>query len=369
MGEPSFLRPQRQRQLGDMQMSDLHTDYSAFEGEWFDCFHTKLMTFNGVPAAKHTINSVECDGGLFGTVTPVSDTSSQTLQMDLLRLNHCFFHGMGPGLEKECPNDRIDSDSRGDGNVKVIQQMQGIGSFAGKGDQIKFFTDRTWVHGGDGLQHEGDDYSDYYSDGDRAKLENKDTMVCTVYGPGDGIVCDWEINEVRVHHIHKEGCMTTKSNGKEKAQMKWSKKKCEKKGGEWSGKAKTETIENGFSYDSFGSYFLVQDRTKCVAASTNEYCPNANDRPDLEDKCTEGEPCTTGPTPTPIPVPVPGCYRGGRCGEDVHGCCDCLLNTAEKCEASGYGTGFNGTHFDEDGEKWTTTPIFSQKCGNICKHN
>merc|ERR1712238_328253 len=225
----------------------------------------------------------------------------------------------------------IDSDSRGDGNVKVIQQMQGIGSFAGKGDQIKFFTDRTWVHGGDGLQHEGDDYSDYYSDGDCAKLENKDTMVCTKYGPGDGIVCDWEINEVRVHHIHKEGCMTTKSNGKEKAQMKWSKKKCEKKGGEWS--------------------------------------PNANDRPDLEDKCTEGEPCTTGPTPTPIPVPVPGCYRGGRCGEDVHGCCDCLLNPAEKCEASGYGTGFNGTHFDEEGEKWTTVPIFSQKCGNICKHN
>jgi len=361
--EPSFLRPQRQRQLGGSDLfSDLQTDYSAFEGPWFDCYHTKLMTFNGIPAEKHTIVTAECDGGLFGTVTRVSETSSQTLQMDLIRLNHCFMHGMGDNWDTPCPDDRIDSDGRGDGNVQVIQQMQGIGTFAGKGDHMTFFTDRTWVHGGPGgTQHEGEEYSDYYSDGERAKLENKDTMACTVFGPEGGIVCDWEINEVRYQNKQHPGCLMMKK-GKEKAMMKWSKTKCDKKGGEWSTKAKVEKIENGFSYDSFGSYYLVHDRTKCLAASTpGEYCPDANDRDDPADNPNEeGTTTPTDPDAPKQPVTfIPGCYGGPACSANGpgHGCCDCTVLTAEAClEGDPPGIAFMGTP-DDDRDRG---------CGNIC---
>jgi len=97
--EPRFLRSQRRDLGGDMEMSDLHTDYSIFEGDWYDCLHTKLMTFNGNPADKHTVSLKECDGGLFGSVTRVQDTTkglnAQTLQMEVIILNHCFMHGLG----------------------------------------------------------------------------------------------------------------------------------------------------------------------------------------------------------------------------------------------------------------------------------
>jgi len=181
----------------------------------YDCLHTKLMTMNGEPAAKHMINSVECDGGNFGYVTSLSQDgmATQTLQMEILLLNHCFFHGMGAadkGFSKPCPNDRIDSDSRGDGNVKVIYSMTGIGSFAGTGKSIEFVSDHTLVHD----DQDGD--TDYHGDGEmysidvtRATMENPNTMTCTV--KGDGIVCDWRINEVGQATKAHAGCVVNLS--------------------------------------------------------------------------------------------------------------------------------------------------------------
>jgi len=348
--EPRFLRSQRRDLGGDMEMSDLHTDYSTFEGDWYDCLHTKLMTFNGNPADKHTVSLKECDGGLFGSVTRVQDTTkglnAQTLQMEVIILNHCFMHGLGSPFKKPCPDDRLDNDTRGDGNVMVKYSMKGIGSFAGNGDKIKFFTDHTMVHDGDG---------GFTMDPDRSKMENKDTMTCMKYGPEGGIVCDWEINEIRYSSKVVEGCVKTKENSEHggKCKKKWNKTKCAKKDGyAWSDQCALEKHqkENAFVYDSFGSYYLVQDRKQCLQQSTGDYCPDV-ERPDPSNNPNEGD-----PTVPPTPTPRSGCYRGGRCGEGTHGCCDCALNEKE-CKASGV---------DDDGTVWITQPIWSNGCGAIC---
>lgn len=57
----------------------LHTDFSVFEGTWYDCLHTTLMTFNGDPADKHNVEQVGCEGGELGTVTKVGN-NDQTMQ-------------------------------------------------------------------------------------------------------------------------------------------------------------------------------------------------------------------------------------------------------------------------------------------------
>ena len=54
-------------------------DFSYFEGDWYNCLHTTLMTFNGEPAEKHIVEQVGCDFGNLGTVTKVGN-NDQTLQ-------------------------------------------------------------------------------------------------------------------------------------------------------------------------------------------------------------------------------------------------------------------------------------------------
>lgn len=49
-----------------------------------------------------------------------------------------------------------------------------------------------------------------------------------------------------------------------------------------------------------------------------------------------------------------GCYRGGKCGEGTHGCCDCDLDSEEACAATGK---------DYDPE---LKPIWTDGCGSIC---
>ena len=37
-----------------------------------------------------------------------------------------------------------------------------------------------------------------------------------------------------------------------------------------------------------------------------------------------------------VPLPVDGCYRGGCCGENTHGCCDCDIDEGDCCDTEGY---------------------------------
>jgi len=309
--------------------AELNVDFSMFQGSWYDCMHTTLMTFNGEPADKHIIEQVGCDYGNLGNITKVGN-HTQTLMFDIHVLNHCWFHDLGGNGQKPCPNDRLASDSRGDGNVLVKYSYKGIGSFA-ETNKIEFFTDHTSIKDEDG---------NWKINFNRAKVENTDTMVCQTHWKG--IVCDWKINEYRTSTAEKLMETCTFKNGKcpKKTQ---NKKQCERKKWIWDVNAKcsnattTTTVEDGFVYDSFGSYYLVKDTAQCDVA------------------CGTEDP--TSPTVSPVAenVKVFGCYRGGQCGENAHGCCDCSIKSEQECADSG--------------KDWTTKPIWSGGCKEICTYN
>lgn len=295
---------------------DLATDFSYFEGEWYDCMHTTLMTFNGVPADKHIVEQVGCENTLFANITKVGQ-NDQTLMLEQHLLNHCWFHDMGGKGQEECPNDRLPSDTRGEGNVVVKYSWKGIGSFANP-SKMEFFTDHTSLKDEDG---------EWKINAERAKMENMDTMVCSEYK--QGMVCDIRINEYRTASREITGCVT-KNDGKCHPEL--NKKKCrkEKKKTKWSDKCVVHT-PNGFVYDSFGSYYLVKDIKQCEVTCATE-----------------------SPTATPAPVAekkVTGCYRGGEC-KGTHGCCDCSIKKAEDCVTTG-----------------ENDAIFSQGCVGICIDN
>jgi len=300
---------------------DLHVDFSMFEGTWYDCMHTTLMTFNGEPASKHIVEQVGCDFGELGNVTKVGE-NDQTLMFDIYLLNHCWFHDLGGEGQKPCPNDKLESDERGDGNVIVKYSFKGIGSFAAT-DKIDFFADHTYIKDKDG---------NWKSDIKRSTYENIDTMECQAYLKG--IVCDLKINEYRTSTTHTNACIH-----KGKCKTNWMKKRCSNKGGNWTKNDECHKVisdSNGLAYDSFGSYYLVKDTNDCDVT-----CP------------------TTGPTPVPTngtdveDIAAWGCYRGGQCGEIANGCCDCSIDTEEECA--------------ETGKDWTTKPIWLSSCGSICK--
>merc|ERR1712194_927869 len=274
--------------------AELSVDFSMFQGSWYDCMHTTLMTFNGEPADKHIIEQVGCDYGNIGNITKVGN-HTQTLMFDIHVLNHCWFHDLGGNGQKPCPNDRLASDSRGDGNVLVKYSYKGIGSFA-ETNKIYFFTDHTSIKDEDG---------NWKINFNRAKVENTDTMVCQTHWKG--IVCDWKINEYRTSTTKKLMKTCTHKNGK-CMKNKVNEKKCKKnKKWIWNVNAKcsnattTTAVEDGFVYDSFGSYYLVKDTAQCDACGTED---------------------PTSPTVSPVAedVKVFGCYRGGQCGENNHGC-------------------------------------------------
>jgi len=313
------------RKLGVMP---LHTNFSMFEGEWYDCLHTTLMTFNGEPADKHIIEQVGCDLGQLGSITKVGE-HSQTLMFDIYLLNHCWFHDLGGEGQEKCPDDRLPNDSRGDGNVKVKYSFKGIGSFA-EADKIEFFADHTYLQDKDG---------NWVASADRAKIENMDTMVCRKYW--EGIVCDWRINEFRTSSTWKEACLIKRKNKKgkeiERCYKAMTETRCVKRNGSWGKTMECKNVvsqPNGFVYDSFGSYYLVQNVSDCTVT-----CP------------------TKSPTASPVkaPVAVWGCYRGGKCGENAHGCCDCTIKSEQDCAKTG--------------EEWTVKPIWSKGCKGICKED
>jgi len=244
--------------------AELSVDFSMFQGSWYDCMHTTLMTFNGEPADKHIIEQVGCDYGNIGNITKVGN-HTQTLMFDIYVLNHCWFHDLGGNGQKPCPNDRLASDSRGDGNVLVKYSYKGIGSFA-ETNKIDFFTDHTSIKDEDG---------NWKINFNRAKVENTDTMVCQTHWKG--IVCDWKINEYRTSTTKKLMKTCTHKNGECLKNKVNDKKKCKKnKKWIWDVNAKcsnattTTTVEDGFVYDSFGSYYLVKDTAQCDACGTED---------------------------------------------------------------------------------------------------
>lgn len=214
-------------------------------------------------------------------------------------MNHCFFHDLGGEGQPPCPNDYLESDLRGDGNVLVKYSFQGIGSFAHQ-DKIEFFSDHTYLK---------DENDEWVANRQRARFENKDTMICETYE--DGMVCDWIINEYRTgSKIIEYGC---KLNGKcrPKADEAW----CDRKGGRWGGECgEVEYVRNGFVYDSFGSYYLVQNMEDCSVT------------------CATDAPTTENHTRNPE-LRVPGCYFGGCC-EGTNGCCDCTIDNEDDCDAA-----------------------------------
>lgn len=309
--------------------AELNVDFSMFQGSWYDCMHTTLMTFNGEPADKHIIEQVGCDYGNLGNITKVGN-HTQTLMFDIHVLNHCWFHDLGGNGQKPCPNDRLASDSRGDGNVLVKYSYKGIGSFA-ETNKIEFFTDHTSIKDEDG---------NWKINFNRAKVENTDTMVCQTHWKG--IVCDWKINEYRTSTAEKLMKTCTFKNGK-CPKKKYNEKQCERNKWIWDVNAEclnvtmTTTVEDGFVYDSFGSYYLVKDTAQCDVA------------------CGTEDPASPTVSPVAEDVKVFGCYRGGQCGENGHGCCDCSIKSEQECADSG--------------KDWTNKPIWSDGCKEICTYN
>lgn len=309
--------------------AELNVDFSMFQGSWYDCMHTTLMTFNGEPADKHIIEQVGCDYGNLGNITKVGN-HTQTLMFDIHVLNHCWFHDLGGNGQKPCPNDRLASDSRGDGNVLVKYSYKGIGSFA-ETNKIEFFTDHTSIKDEDG---------NWKINFNRAKVENTDTMVCQTHWKG--IVCDWKINEYRTSTTKKLMKTCTFKNGK-CPKKKYNEKQCERNKWIWDVNAEclnvtmTTTVEDGFVYDSFGSYYLVKDTAQCDVA------------------CGTEDPASPTVSPVAEDVKVFGCYRGGQCGENGHGCCDCSIKSEQECADSG--------------KDWTNKPIWSDGCKEICTYN
>jgi hypothetical protein len=274
----------RERHLGD-----LNTDFSSFVGEWYNCLSTTATIFDGEIDSADIVDQVECDGGLLGEVTTVGE-GDQTLSFEIILLNECSLHDLGGEDQDPCPDDSLDSDPQGDGYVLVKHSFTGIGSFA-NADRIEFHADHTFLKNGNDV---------WVPNLDRAKLENIDTLVCQTYL--EGIVCDWRINEYRTSVTgNTKGCLkkgVCKDNLKKKS-------KCEEKNGEWTTTcASTEVIEDGLVYDSFGSYYLVQDVELCSVCESD-----SSDSEELE--------------------PVTGCYKGGAC-EGANGCCDCSI-TEEEC--------------------------------------
>lgn len=310
------------------RLMDLHEDFSYFEGTWFDCLHTSLMTFNGEPAEKHMIEQVGCDFGELGTVTKVAK-NDQTLQFDMLLLNHCWFHDLGGKGQPPCPDDILPSDSRGKGNVVVKYSFKGIGSFA-ESDKVHFFTDHLYLKDADG---------EWQPVRERAKIEDRDEATCVQYK--EGMVCDIRINEYRsASRVVKDAGCLIDGECKARPKKKWGCENHQGGVGVWSEDCKTrEPVPDGFVYDSFGSYYLVKDTSQCdvtCATSSPTVTPVAPE----------------GPTPSPTVGPaISGCYRGGRC-TGQHGCCDCDV-TEVACKAAADAVD-------------TMKPIWSSGCKDIC---
>jgi len=319
--------PTLRRNLGDDDDDDsgggidlvskfgLHSDYKWVEGEWKECLRTTLMTFNGKPAEKHVVEERECRLTTFGSVEAIGKEggpNSQIFLMDIYILNHCWFHDLGGEGEEPCPNDRIEGDPRGDGNVIVRYAMKGIGSFGGDGNKIKFTSDHSYLK---------DENGEWKINFNRAKLENMDNMICEK--KGEGMICDWYIDEYRTGDKPEDGCRLKKGSNKGQCVFNKTKNKCKKNGkGEWVKKDDEnpcflKTVD-GFNYQSFGTYYLAKSAAACQCDGE---APSPTDPPGDEDCPSRA-----------------GCYKGGRC-EGSHGCCDCDITDEVDCTDGIFQTG------------------------------
>jgi len=307
------------------RLVDLHTDFNDFTGDWYNCLHTTLMTFNGEPAEKHIVDQVGCDGGKFGNCINVGN-NAQTLQFDIYLLNHCFFHDLGGTGQPPCPDDIVANDPRGNGNVLVKYSFNGIGSFT-NADRIEFTSDHTYLR---------DEEDVWVPNRERAKIENRDTLVCEKYK--DGIVCDWRITEYRTStgEMSSKGCKEDAGD----CNSNVNRRKCLNMGGKWTKECpRIKSTPNGFVYDSFGSYYLVKNMDSCNV------------------ECSTTSPTSSGETMSPE-LKVTGCYMGGRC-KGCHGCCDCG-QTEEECNDSESGSG--GTWQDDGCRPICNTPDPVEQC-------
>lgn len=239
--------------------SGLVSNFSDFVGSWYDCMHTSLTTFEGETEEKEVLHTIGCDHGLLGNITKVRETNEQALKFDFYQLNKCSFHGFGGKGQRPCPNDSLPGreGSAADGKILVKYTFKGLGSFA-ESDRVQFYADQSYIRSKKG---------EWKADFERTKSENGDTMVCQKHL--EGIVCDWHLNEYRTATVaQSSGC---KKDNRCKPGL--GKQRCLGMGGEWTDECpRTKYVKEGFLYDSFGSYYLVQNISKC-----NVQCPDSDD--------------------------------------------------------------------------------------------
>jgi len=188
-------------------------DYSWAEGTWYECLETSLMTFTGDVAPKHINENVECSGKEFGNIAKVGN-HSKIYQLTHMMLNHCQ---MWKFSKETCPNQTLPNHNRGDeGNVIIMQQAEGIGSYALGTKTIKFYSDFVKVSNG----------THFHTRAEHATEEDMDTYECHMGSTSNSMVCD-------VHHY----------------EARWS---------SWS-----PPNSDSFKYQDFGSYSLVKDLKDC----------------------------------------------------------------------------------------------------------
>merc|ERR1712037_38548 len=191
-------------------------------GDWYHCLVTDQMNFGGSAQSKHVNEDQACRGIHFGNIHYSGGKNESILELTHDYLNHCEMWSMGGPL---CPNATQVGNDRGDeGNILVRTTAQGIGShMPGKENKITFYGDH--VHAMDS--------SGSWVKGAMAHVEDMDWFDCTLLNlkKAKGMICEVRQNEVR-------------SSG-------WG----------------------DIDYSDYGSYFLVQDMTKC------NYCDKKKPKP------------------------------------------------------------------------------------------
>jgi len=221
---------------GDPEEDVLNTDFSFFEGPWYSCRETSVVTNNGRPVGESPVEEVACGGELLGSVARVGG-SAQALVFDMQAWEDCGEHDLGGPGQASCPND---------GHVRVRRSFYGVGSFSAA-DAFKFSADRTELQ---------DAVGDWQSDPARAQIEDADALACRQYL--DGIVCDLRLTEYRDEYHVAMGCQ---KNGNCKG---WGEQKCNRRGGVWTdGCGDTTVVTNGGARGKLASYYLVPDLDQC----------------------------------------------------------------------------------------------------------
>jgi len=198
--------------------------YDQFIGKWYSCLETTHMTFAGEAQKKHTHQNEKCRAIEMANIEYVGDENgmdadgvveiTQILELQHTGLNHCEFWGFTGAT---CPNATWSTNDRGaEGTIMYHQNFHGIGSF-GSTNHVKFYGEEKHAIdiNGDEVHHPFD------------HMEDQDFFDCSYKEDLQGIVCDTRQNEYR-----NAGDMSNEEG--------------------WTS-----------AYADFGSYYLVQDMSKC----------------------------------------------------------------------------------------------------------